>query len=82
MLNKEHISRSYVSVTVGKYFIMMPFSILLETEIPSVKRKSTPKAKALFDFDGGFEDELSFRVRTYMCLLCFSLLDMHKVQGQ
>lgn len=26
-------------------------------------RKPTPKAKALFDFDGEFGDELSFKVR-------------------
>ena len=35
--------------------------------MPKKATKVTPKAKALFDFDGEFEDELSFKVNT-LCL--------------
>lgn len=58
-----HYVLRFKCLTTGNYFKWLLFLFLPESTIKN--DILTPKAKALFDFDGEYEDELSVRVSVY-----------------
>lgn len=70
----EVISDDWLRGKLGGHEGMFPRTFVelsqeLGTECQSVDDEAAPKAKALFDFDGEFEDELSFKVDDIIVLL-------------
>lgn len=50
-------------------FLFYPSPVGDKPQLAQKNAKVTPKAKALFDFDGEFDDELSFKVNVELLIL-------------